>query len=133
LAHSPESRLVSKQRERYLARIVRRALIDAMGPGCAICGRLRGRWHLDHPKGRDWQVRSLSRMTRMRRYLKDWFNNNLRLLCHSCNERDGAKRRWAKHKTRTPCVSKMRKLDCTREDLVRKIDVVKLKQLIGGR
>lgn len=89
------SRRRSVLRERALARLIRKVLIEVFGHKCALCGRRRARWHLDHPRGRIWKVRSCSRLTRMRRYLEDFLEGNLRLLCHSCNESDGAKRLWA--------------------------------------
>lgn len=81
-------------REHRAAKLLRAFLVEALGHRCACCGRRRARWHLDHPKGRTWKVRSLSRLARMRRYLADYLAGNLRLLCHACNERDGAHRRW---------------------------------------
>jgi hypothetical protein len=88
--------------ERRKARLIRAFLIEVMGHRCAICGKKRARWHLDHPYGRHWPCRGPSRLTRMKMYLRDWLVGNLRLLCHSCNERDGALKMWRKRRAHGP-------------------------------
>lgn len=93
--------------ERRTAQWIRKFLVnDLFKHTCACCGRKRSsNWHLDHPHGRRWKVRSCSRLDRMKKYLHDIFVGNLRLLCHSCNERDGARRRWEKHRKEQLCTT----------------------------
>lgn len=93
-------RLAHYRKERRAARLLREQLLDTMGRVCKLCGRRRGPWHLDHPYGRSWRVRDHSRLDRMKKYLRDWEQGNLRVLCKKCNETDGAHRRWARQEGR---------------------------------
>jgi len=84
-------------REKRIARKIRSLLLDLMGRKCKICKKKKGPWHLDHKYERTWALKKHSRLDRMKRYLKDWANDNLRVLCPFCNCSDGGKRRWRKH------------------------------------
>ena len=89
--------LTSLDREHQQARNIRESILVSLGKQCEICGRTRATWHLDHIDGcRTWNLRSYSRVTRMKKYLLDFYSNRLRILCESCNTRDGARRRWKK-------------------------------------
>lgn len=89
----PRTGAWARDKER-IARNVRRRraqLIAFLGGCCAKC-HAREKLEFDHPRGRSWQPRKLSRHNRIARYWADARAGNLRLLCRSCNGRDGAHR-----------------------------------------
>jgi hypothetical protein len=73
----------------------RRALIAQLGGVCedGFCFETE-RLEFDHPEGRDWEPRRLSRLQRIARYEADAAGGRLRLLCRSHNAIDGNGRRW---------------------------------------
>lgn len=86
-----------ENRERVLrwAKSARAVLVAEMGGACEICAATEA-LEFDHagPGARGWDPARCSRWTRVTRYRRDWEVGKLRLLCRSCNARDGAARRW---------------------------------------
>jgi hypothetical protein len=68
-------------------------LLEAFGWKCAKCGSDK-KLEFDHPKGRDYDPTRMNRYQRMRKYLHDFLEGNLRLLCRKCNAKDGHARRY---------------------------------------
>ena len=62
---------------------LREILVDAMGGKCAEPGcKYRGdKLHIDHPAGRDWEPRELSSHMRIKRYISEYNQGLVRLLC----------------------------------------------------
>ncbi len=84
---------------RYLAQWADRQRYDLMvelGGRCANCGA-EDDLEFDHPNGRSWDLRVVSRWTRIIRYRREAREGNLRLLCKPCNGSDGARARWRRH------------------------------------
>jgi len=73
------------------ASLIRWWLFDTMGWCCANCGTIAN-VELDHPHGRNWEPRNCDCVTRAKRYLRDWADGNLRILCRTCNAKDGGRR-----------------------------------------
>jgi 5-methylcytosine-specific restriction endonuclease McrA len=77
------------------ARQRRAFLMQQMGGRCAFCGSSEF-LEFDHMVPRRWVAAAKSRWQRQREYERDDALGELRLLCRSCNGRDGALRRWVK-------------------------------------
>lgn len=93
----PNPRNARKARWAQSARV---RLILELGGRCAVCAatfddapkkvRPRSRFlELDHPGGRDWDVRRKSQWGRMAIYRREAAAGKLRVLCKTCNARDG--------------------------------------------
>ncbi len=81
---------------RYLAHWADGQRFDLMvelGGRCANCGVEDG-LEFDHPNGRSWEPRAMSRWARIIRYRREAREGKLRLLCKPCNGSDGARARW---------------------------------------
>lgn len=64
-------------------------LVCRLGGKCAECGTEMG-LEIDHMDGRDWVVGKLPPLPRVKRYWQEFFRGvRLRVLCRSCNGRDG--------------------------------------------
>ena len=84
----------SKQQRAAQLLASRSELICVLGGCCVLCLRI-DELEFDHPKGRAWHPREHNQLQRMRLYWRDHAADNLRLLCSSCNGRDGALRaKW---------------------------------------
>jgi hypothetical protein len=83
----------AQRRRREQAFLIRWWLYDSLGKKCACCSAEHG-LEFDHQKGRKYMPCSMNCLARAKAYLKDYAEGNLRLLCRSCNGRDGAHRRW---------------------------------------
>lgn len=64
---------------------LRDKLIEDMGGKCEICGSTV-KLEVDHKDGRDWDLHKPNRLTRIRRYRKEWEQRLVRLLCKKCNQ-----------------------------------------------
>jgi len=73
----------------------RAALIELLGGVCqdGFCFEIE-RLEFDHPNGRDWEPRCLSRLQRITRYEVDAEAGLIQLLCRSHNATDGNDKRW---------------------------------------
>lgn len=73
----------------------RKILIKALGGRCQHCGSTEF-LTLDHKEeqGRDWDVKpsEIGRMKRLKLYEEDFLNDKLRVLCSTCNSKDGQHR-----------------------------------------
>ena len=88
----------SPERTTHIEEQARRArLISLLGGCCAdgFCFETE-RLEFDHPEGRDWEPRRLSRLQRIARYESDAVAGRLRLLCRAHNAIDGNARRWGR-------------------------------------
>jgi hypothetical protein len=68
----------------HLASRLREWLYDYLGGACDACGE-RCNLEIDHPWGRDWTPRKLSRYRRHLRYKREALAGRVRLLCRECN------------------------------------------------
>ena len=59
-------------------------LVASMGSCCWNCGSTLD-LQIDHPNGRDWKVSAFSFRHRVTRYIKEWHDLKVRLLCADCN------------------------------------------------
>lgn len=68
------------------AHTLREWLYHYLGGECAVCGE---KWNLeiDHPWGREWKPRNLSRYKRHLRYRQEALEGRVRLLCSVCNNK----------------------------------------------
>jgi hypothetical protein len=91
-----ERNRAAAKRHAQVAAYMREILIEAMGGVCACgCGTVRyDLLEFDHHHGRKWVANRLSKVRRMQRYVRDFLDGNLRLLCRESNRRDGGARRW---------------------------------------
>jgi hypothetical protein len=81
---------------------------QALGNRCEICGSSDD-LEIDHVDGRDWEPRKKSAHCRAKRYLYELMAGvHLRLLCATCNGRDGQRRSWeiTSKRTRTGVVDR---------------------------
>ena len=65
---------------------IRAELHEALGGCCAEC-QSTSQLEIDHPWGRDWNIRKLSLYNRWLRYRREHQQGLVRLLCKDCNER----------------------------------------------
>lgn len=86
-------RTYEKKREEQ-AWLIRWWLFDIMGNHCSLCGVTEDLALDHHPEPRKWPCNKLNQYRRAKLYLRDWAAGNLRILCRSCNCRDGAVKRW---------------------------------------
>lgn len=71
----------------------RKELIQRLGGKCSVCPCADfSKLEFDHPNGRPYDVAKLSRLSRLRRYRKEADEGKVRVLCRSCNARDGGAR-----------------------------------------
>lgn len=85
-----------KSRTRYFANWAagkRYDLMQKLGGKCDKCGSTK-KLEFDHPNGRDWQPRKKNRWMRMIIYEREAAEGLLRILCKSCNCKDGGGRRY---------------------------------------
>lgn len=68
------------------AKLKRQELIDFLGGKCALCGE-KVDLEIDHPNGRNWDVRALSSYSRVVRYWQEALQGLIRVLCSTCNTR----------------------------------------------
>lgn len=86
----------SQECKNYSYNLRRRVLIKALGGKCEACGSIE-RLELDHKneEGREWckgeNIR-IGRMQRLKLYEEDYCEDKLRVLCRSCNAKDGMHR-----------------------------------------
>ena len=82
------------RRCQHQERLVRDILIRLLGGRCqdGFCFESE-QLEIDHPRGRPYSPRSLSRLQRAGQYLFGAFNGDVRLLCRTHNAVDGWKRR----------------------------------------
>jgi hypothetical protein len=80
---------------------LRKYILSKLTNYCVLCGSIDD-LQLDHPKGRNWSPNKFSAEKRLKKYLEDQSNDNLRVLCALCNRRDGGKRLWEKKLTSRP-------------------------------
>lgn len=75
-----------------IAAIIRAVLVLLLGGKCVKCGcELLSALEIDHPEGRDWSPRKLSRLNRAIRYCDEYVAGvPLGVLCRHCNAVDGA-------------------------------------------
>jgi hypothetical protein len=73
-------------------------LIRALGGKCLACGTDQS-LEFDHPNGRNWKPRLLSRWMRIKNYERDAKAGNLRLLCRCCNARMMPRAATANHES----------------------------------
>ena len=59
-------------------------LIKDLGGKCQLCNSTE-RLQIDHPKGREYDPSQMSLDQRVRRYLRDADNGQVRILCIYCN------------------------------------------------
>ena len=85
-----------KERKKRYADKWRYWLFETLGFRCDRCGEDRD-LQFDHQDGRNWKLSHFNISDRIRRYVKDYRNGNLRLLCGKCNRMDGARRRLIKN------------------------------------
>lgn len=80
------------QRHTKLARQRRQQLIEELGGRCALCDST---WNLqvDHQFGRGWNVRKLSSLQRVNKYIEEAKMGLIRVLCLECNSRINPKNR----------------------------------------
>lgn len=86
-----EPRAQVTERLRRMARRRRDALVARLGGACVRC-HASERLEFDHPRGRSWHPKRVSRWRRIKLYELDADAGNLRLLCRRCNARDGGRR-----------------------------------------
>lgn len=60
------------------------ALIKDMGGKCVKCGS-EERLEVDHIYGRDWDLKKVHIVQRVRKYRGEWEQGKTRLLCKHCN------------------------------------------------
>ena len=73
----------------------RQFMMQALGNKCDDCGT--DEWlEFDHWNGRNWSMRAKSQWARTRILMEEFQKGLLRLLCRSCNARDGNRRKWGK-------------------------------------
>jgi 5-methylcytosine-specific restriction endonuclease McrA len=66
-------------------RKIREQLIKDMGSICVKCGS-DVKIEIDHIHGRDWDVKRLNRLSRIKKYAQEWKEGKVRLLCKKCNQ-----------------------------------------------
>jgi len=71
--------------ENELADRLRQQLFEMLGGCCAECGAVAP-LEIDHPAGRDWKPRKMSRYRRHRIYAREADEGKVRLLCADCNK-----------------------------------------------
>lgn len=75
----------------------RRRLVFELGGRCELCrSTVLDDLEIDHKYGRTWTPREVSSSARVSRYRREARLGLLRVLCKSCNSRDGAFRFWLK-------------------------------------
>ena len=73
---------------------LRQMLIIRLGARCGGCGVVDGQLDVDHVLGRGWDrpAREYDSYSRVRRYWREFLSGvALRVLCRTCNGRDGAR------------------------------------------
>lgn len=73
----------------------RAALIERLGGKCVLCGTT-DRLEFDHIHGATWKLDSFNSRDRMKMYEQDADAGLLRILCRSCNAKDGRNKRFGK-------------------------------------
>ena len=81
-----QSYKLRKQRERARLIALRNDLMKRLGDRCINCGSTEN-LEFDHPHGREYAPRRISRTKRLRFYREDFEAGNLRILCGACNKK----------------------------------------------
>lgn len=84
------------RRQNRWAVSARRRLVLELGGRCEFCGSTTiSDLEIDHKYGRTWTPREVSSSHRVSRYRSEARRGLLRVLCKSCNSRDGSYRYWS--------------------------------------
>jgi len=86
---------VGKRTKRSVRRL-RSALLAKLGGRCAKCGAVERLEFDHHPEACTWEPQKVSQWIRIARYRREAAKGQLRVLCRSCNAKDGSRRYWDK-------------------------------------